>query len=81
MKALKNGPQKLLITGPNLFFHSPAQATAHIPELTFHIINMSQDTFVSCADCALKAFLKKINGTYLFIIPSYGRLPLGNQTV
>jgi hypothetical protein len=47
MKTLKNGPQKLLIIGPNLFFHSPAQPTAHSPELIFHIINMSQDTSVS----------------------------------
>ena len=47
MKTLKNGPQKLLIIGPNFFFHSPAQPTAHSPELIFHIINMSQDTSVS----------------------------------
>jgi hypothetical protein len=40
MKTKKNGPQKLLIIGPNLFFHSPA----HSPELIFHIIDMSQDT-------------------------------------
>ena len=48
MKTLKNGLQKLLIIGPNLFFHSPAHPTAHSPELIFHIIkNMSQDTSVS----------------------------------
>ena len=43
MKTLKNGPQKLLIIGPNLFFHSPAYSQ----ELVFHIINMSQDPSVS----------------------------------
>ena len=39
----------MLIIGPQLFFSqsSPAQTTAHIPELIFHIINMSQDTSVS----------------------------------
>ena len=42
-KNLKNGPQTLLIIGPDLFFHSPA----HSPELIFHIMNMSQDTSVS----------------------------------
>ena len=42
MKPLKDGPQKLLIIGPNLFFRSPAQPTAHSLELIFHIINMSQ---------------------------------------
>ena len=47
MNSKKNRPQKLLIIGPNLFFHSPAQPTAHSPELIFHIIKMSQDTSVS----------------------------------
>ena len=47
MKTLKNAPQKLLIIGANLFFHSQAQPTAHSPKLIFHIINMSQDTSVS----------------------------------
>ena len=46
-KTWKNRPQKLLIIGPNLFFHSPAQLTAHSPELIFQIINMSQDSSVS----------------------------------
>ena len=46
-KKLKNRPQKLLIISPNLFFHSAAQPTAHIPKLIFHIINMSQDSSVS----------------------------------
>ena len=46
-KNLKNGPQTLLIIGPDLFFHSPAQPTAHSPELIFHIKKMSQDTPVS----------------------------------
>ena len=44
---LKNGPTKLLIIGPNLFFHSRAQPTAHSQELIFHIMNMSQETSVS----------------------------------
>ena len=38
---------KTLENGPNLFFHSPPQPTAHSPELIFHIINMSQDLSVS----------------------------------
>ena len=43
-ESIKNGPQKLLIIGPKLFFHSTAQTS---PELIFHIINMSQDSSVS----------------------------------
>ena len=43
-KSWKNGPQKLLIIGPNLFSQS---SPAHSPELIFHIINMSQDTSIS----------------------------------
>ena len=31
-----NCPQKLLIIGPNLFFHCPVQPTAHSPGLNFH---------------------------------------------
>jgi hypothetical protein len=54
--------QKLLIIGPNLFFHSPAQATAHSPELTFHIMNMSQDTSVSLSVCGTMVQQKKIDG-------------------
>ena len=38
IKTLKNGPQKLLTIGPTPFFHSPAQTTAHSPELIFHIM-------------------------------------------
>ena len=37
----KKRPQKLLIIGPNLFFHSPAQPTANSPKSIFHIIKMS----------------------------------------
>ena len=55
MKTLKNGPQKLLIIGPNLFFHSAAQATAHSPELVFHIINMSQSVSLSVILLVLKS--------------------------
>ena len=32
---------------PKPFFYTPAQPTAHSPELIFHIINMSQDASVS----------------------------------
>ena len=46
MKTLKNRPKKLLIIGPNLFFHSPVQSTDQSPGLIFHIINTSQDTSV-----------------------------------
>ena len=45
-KSWKNLPQKLLITGPNLFSHSPAQATANSPKSIFHIIKMSHQTSV-----------------------------------
>ena len=41
MKTLKNGPQKLLIIDPNPFFHSPAQTTAHSPELVFSYYEIS----------------------------------------
>ena len=41
-KNLKNGPQKLLIIGPDLFFHSPA----HSPELIFHIMKSRDQTSV-----------------------------------
>ena len=34
-KTWKKRPQRLLIIGPNLFFHSPAKPTAHTPELIF----------------------------------------------
>ena len=45
---LKKRSSKIAHNWPKpFFFHSPAQATAHSPELTFHIINMSQDTSVS----------------------------------
>ena len=37
-KSLKNLPQKLLIIGPNLLFHSPAQPTANSPKSIFYII-------------------------------------------
>ena len=47
MKTLKNKPQKLLIIGPNFFFHSNGLAAQTRPELIFHIINMSQDSSVS----------------------------------
>ena len=43
---IKNGPLKLLIIGPKLFFHSIGPATQTSPELIFHIINMSQDSSV-----------------------------------
>ena len=63
----KNGPQKLLIIGPDPFFHRPAQATAHSPKLTFHImksrdqtsvlLSVRQSFFLSChspeSDCTL----------------------------
>ena len=47
MKTLKDGPQKLLILGPKLFFHTTGPAAQTSPELIFHIINMSQDSSVS----------------------------------
>ena len=40
-------PQKLLIIGPNLFFHSTCLAAETSQELIFNIINMSQDSSVS----------------------------------
>jgi hypothetical protein len=36
----------LLIIGPNPFFHSPAQTTAHSPELIFHIMKSRDQTSV-----------------------------------
>ena len=36
-KTLKNRPQKLLIIGPNHFFHCPAQTTDHSPQPTAQI--------------------------------------------
>ena len=45
-KLKKNGPQKLLIIGPNLLFHSPAQPTAHNPELIFQIIKFREQASV-----------------------------------
>jgi hypothetical protein len=41
-KSWKNRPQKLLIIGPNLLFHS----TAHSPELIFHIIKCREQASV-----------------------------------
>ena len=43
----KNGPQKLLIIGPQTFFSQYCPAAKTSPELIFHIINMSQDSSVS----------------------------------
>ena len=45
---MKNGPQKLLIIGPNPFFQqsSPAKTTAHSPELIFHIMKSRDQTSV-----------------------------------
>ena len=45
-KCWKNHPQKLLIIGPNLLFHSPAQPTANSPKSIFHIIKMYHQTSV-----------------------------------
>ena len=45
-KSWKNLPQKLLIIGPNLLFHSPAQPTANSPKSIFHIIKMSHQPSV-----------------------------------
>ena len=45
-KSWKNLPQKLLIIGPNLLFHSPAQPTANSPKSIFHIIKMSRHASV-----------------------------------
>ena len=45
-KSWKNLPQKLLIIGPNLLFHSPAQPTANSPKSIFHIIKMSHQASV-----------------------------------
>ena len=35
---IKNGPQKFLIIGPKLFFHSTGPAAQTSPEFIFHII-------------------------------------------
>ena len=43
---LSNLVKKLLIIGPNLFFHSPAHPTAHSPKSIFHIIKMSHQASV-----------------------------------
>ena len=43
----KKGPQKLLITAPNFFFHKYGPAAQTNPEFIFHIINVSQDSSVS----------------------------------
>ena len=45
-KSWKNLPQKLLIIGPNILFHSPAQATANSPKSIFHVIKMSHQASV-----------------------------------
>ena len=45
-KSWKNLPQKLLIIGPNLLFHSPAQPIANSPKSIFHIIKMSHQASV-----------------------------------
>ena len=46
-KYLKKRASKVAHNLPKPFFHSPAQPTAHSPELIFHIINMAQDSSVS----------------------------------
>ena len=44
MKAYKNGPQKLLLIGPKLIFHSIGATAQTSPKLIFHIINMIQES-------------------------------------
>ena len=67
MKTLQNGPQKLLIIGPNPFFSQ--SSPAHSPELIFHIINMSQDPSVSLSvllgSVEGGVFGKSANNSYL----------------
>ena len=46
IKTLKNGPQKLLIIGPDPFISQSAQATPHSPELIFPIMNSRDQTSV-----------------------------------
>ena len=59
MKTLKNGPQKLLIIGPKLFFHKYSAAAQNSPELIIHIINMSQDSSVSLSVDEILKTVKK----------------------
>ena len=72
---MKNRPQKLLIIVPTIFFHSPAQPTAHSPKLIFHVINMSQDSSVSLSvvwamSCVTSLLsLLKINKQYILLNP------------
>ena len=47
MKTLKKGLKIAHNQLKPLFFHSPAQPTAHSPDLIFHNIYMSQDSSVS----------------------------------
>ena len=45
-KKWKNGPQKLLIIGPDPFISQ--SSPDHIPELIFHIMKSRDQTFVIC---------------------------------
>ena len=59
---LKNRPQKLLIISPTPFFSqsSPAQTTAHSPELSFHIMKFRDQTSVLLSVEYSKQFLMNL---------------------
>ena len=63
-KSWKNLPQKLLIIGPNLFSHSPAQHTANSPKSIFHIIEMSHQASVLL-------FVEKMHPFYHFYMENW----------
>ena len=65
-KSWKNHPQKLLIIGPNLLFHSRAQPKANSPKSIFHIIKMSHQPSVLLFVEKTWVFLVSLCLVYLF---------------
>ena len=59
MKTFKNGPQKLLIIGPNLFFSQSSPAHSPQPRIDFSYHNMSGTSICSLI-CAIHTLHKSL---------------------
>ena len=64
VKNTSQKPQKLLIIGPKLFYHSTGPAAQTSPEFIFHIINMSQDSFISLSVVSSDSWTNPIRTNY-----------------
>ena len=58
----------MLIIGPNPFFHSPTQTTAHSPELIFHIMKSRDQTSVLLSVAIGSIQCRKVQESHLLKI-------------